>query len=181
MCLPAEDEEESWGRGDSEGSKDRQMGRALASKDFCGRTILRGMRMQWEAWVEEQRPIRGHSGGDMLRDCQSGKLRGDARLYIQPRWELTGHLELYTFAEPPHTSLMVYLFSFFLQQNINNLRWKHVILKHIWLKEKDASEDYKRSFFNETLIKLCFNLDHNEKNKGLFILPQVESVTISHE
>lgn len=76
---------------------------------------------------------------------------------------------------------MVYLFPFFPQKNIKNLRWKHVILKHIWLKEKDASQDYKRSFFNETLIKLCFNLDHNEENKGLFILPHVESVSVSRE
>lgn len=76
---------------------------------------------------------------------------------------------------------MVYLFPFFPQKNIKNLRWKSVILKHISLKEKDASQDYKSSFFNETLIKLCFNLDHNEENKGLFILPQVESVSISCE
>ena len=57
-------------------------------------------------------------------------------------------------AEPHHTSLMVYLFPFFPQQNIKNLRWKHVILKHIWLKEKDASQNYKRSFCNETLNKI---------------------------
>jgi len=54
----------------------------------------------------------------------------------------------------------------------------HAILQHIWLKEKDATRDYKRSFFNETLIKLCFNLDHNEENRELFMLPQLENADV---
>lgn len=55
------------------------------------------------------------------------------------------------------------------------------ILKHIWLKEKDATRDYKRSPFNETLIKLGFNLDHNEENRELFMLLQVERADVPHE